>query len=288
LGTSFNSEKAKWDFTKWSAATGVETNQRGTDLRLFGLGKILIPDDVVTGVAVPAVSDSSVATPGISKGTGAKDTKSVQAATAPGVASGPEVESVDQTKVNAVGKLIKVIFIVIALVVFILMIIYTFYKIGSVNKQPGGDSLEFSDYVETFNSPTAYAIYTVIGLVGIAGIVAFLREKFKATNAKNPEDYVFNDLKPEDSNNPMRQLTFGMTHIIYIVLMVIVLIYDTEKDDKDRMSVTGMTILAVIMILFHYLLEISDNKIPPGPGAPANEKPTMAPMSNLLSNMFHW
>lgn len=285
LGTSFNSEKAKWDFTKWSAATGVETNQRGTDLRLFGLGKILIPDDVVTGVAVPAVSDSSVATPGISKGTGAKDTKSVQAATAPGVASGPEVESVDQTKVNAVGKLIKVIFIVIALVVFILMIIYTFYKIGSVNKQPGGDSLEFSDYVETFNSPTAYAIYTVIGLVGIAGIVAFLREKFKATNAKNPEDYVFNDLKPEDSNNPMRQLTFGMTHIIYIVLMVIVLIYDTEKDDKDRMSVTGMTILAVIMILFHYLLEISDNKIPPGPGAPANEKPTMAPMSNLLSNM---
>ena len=87
----------------------------------------------------------------------------------------------------------------------------------------------------------------------------------------------------------MRQLTFGMTHIIYIVLIVIVLIYDREKDDKDRMSVTGMTVLGILILFFHFILEFIDNKLPPTPPAPgetADEKSTrLAPMSNLFSNM---
>lgn len=288
-GNSFNSEKAKWDFTKWTAATGTEPNQRGTDLRMFGLGKILTPDDVTMSKVAAAAAGAGAVGAVATNEAGAPDQKSatepVQKATPTG---NSPLESVDQTKVNAVGKLIKVIFIVIAFVVMILGIIYTVYKFGSDNKAPG-DATNYEDVTTSFTdnltTPTAYAIYTVIGIVGIAGLVAFIREKFKATNSKNPEDYIFNDLKPEDFNSPMRQLTFGMTHIIYIVLLVVVLIYDTEKDDKERMSVTGMTALAVIIILFHYLLEISDNKIPLAPGAPADEKPTMAPMSNLLSNM---
>jgi hypothetical protein len=53
------------------------------------------------------------------------------------------------------------------------------------------------------------------------------------------------------------------------------------------MSVTGMTALAVLILLFHYILEIADNKLPPIPGATPDEKPTivMAPMVNLLSNI---
>jgi hypothetical protein len=295
-GNSFTAEKAKWNFTKWSAATGTEPNQRGTDLRMFGLGKILTPDDVTMSKAAAAATGSAAVGAAVAvaePAPGASSTEKAQQeasgaepASSPGIDS--QLESVDQTKVNAVGKLIKVIFIVIAFVIMILGVIYTVYKFGSDNKAPS-DATNYEDLTTSFTdnltTPTAYAIYTVIGIVGIAGLVAFLREKFKATNSKNPEEYIFNDLKPEDSSSPMRQLTFGMTHIIYIVLLVIVLIYDTEKDDKDRMSVTGMTALAVIIILFHYLLEISDNKIPPPPGAPADEKPTMAPMSKLLSNM---
>ena len=288
-GNSFNNEKAKWDFTKWTAATGTELNQRGTDLRLFGLGKILTPEDVAIskGAAVAAAA-TPVSVTAAAVANDVSKPKTSEPAQSQAQSGNSPLESVDQTKVNAVGKLIKVIFIVIAFVIMILGIIYTVYKFGSDNKAPS-DATNYEDVTTSFtdnlSTPTAYAIYTVIGIVGIAGLVAFLREKFKATNSKNPEDYVFNDLKPEDSSSPMRQLTFGMTHIIYIVLLVVVLIYDTEKDDKNRMSVTGMTALAIVIILFHYLLEISDNKLPPVPGAPADEKPTMAPMSNLLSNM---
>lgn len=279
-GNSFMNEKSKWDFTKWSAATGKEPNERGTDLRLFGLGKVLVPEDVSTSKAVASAAAS------------ASTASTASTATATAVEQGASVsttdsqrESNDQTKVNAVGKLVKVIFIVIAFVVLILTVVYTVYKIGAESKQPGSDLSNSEDFIQKLSSPTAYTIYGIIGIVAIAGLVAFLREKFKATNSKNPEDYVFNDLKPEDSNNPTRQLTFGMTHIIYVVLMVIVLIYDTDKDDQDRMSVTGITALSLIIILFHYMLEIADNKIPPRPDAPADEKPVLAPMSELLSNI---
>ena len=106
-------------------------------------------------------------------------------------------------------------------------------------------------FVAQLNTPTAHAIYVIMAIVAIAGFVAYLREKFKSANTQTPEDYVFNDLKPEDSNSPMRQLTFGMTHIIYIILMIVVLIYDTDIDDKGRMSVIGITVLGVAIIFFH-------------------------------------
>ena len=133
------------------------------------------------------------------------------------------------------------------------------------------------------NSPTAHTIYVIMAIVAIAGFVAYLRDKFKTTNQKTPEDYLFNDFKPEDVNSPMRQLTFGMTHIIYIVLMIIVWVYDRDVDDKNRMSVTGMTVLGLAILFFHYGLEFMDNKLPKGTGA--NEPPKMAPMTNLLTNI---
>jgi len=288
-GNSFTTEKSKWDFTKWKAASGKEQTQRGTDLRLFGLGQILLPEDVVSNKVkstAPADTTTQSGEPPLEQGS--SKGKSSDAPLEASTSSDTSLESFDQTKVNAVGKLIKVIFVVIVFVIMILGIIYTVYKFGSDNKAPG-DATNYEELTTSFTdnltTPTAYAIYTVIGIVGIAGLVAFLREKFKATNSKNPEEYLFNDVKPEDSNSPMRQLTFAMTHIIYIVLIVIVLIYDTEKDDKDRMSVTGLTVLGILILLFHYLLEMVDNKLPPTPGEPADDKPRLAPMTNLLSNI---
>jgi hypothetical protein len=286
-GNSFISEKSKFDFTKWKAASGKEQTQRGTDLRLFGLGQILLPEDVVSN-KVKSTAPAADATKSTAEATGTVDKEISSKSTSTSTSSDTSLESVDQTKVNAVGKLIKVIFVVIVFVIMILGIIYTVYKFGSDNKAPG-DPTNYEDLTTSFTdnltTPTAYAIYTVIGIVGIAGLVAFIREKFKATNSKNPEEYLFNDVKPEDSNSPMRQLTFAMTHIIYIILIVIVLIYDREKDDKDRMSVTGLTVLGILILLFHYLLEMADNKLPPTPGEPADEKPRLAPMTNLLSNI---
>jgi hypothetical protein len=140
------------------------------------------------------------------------------------------------------------------------------------------------------NSPTAHTIYVIMAIVAIAGFVAHLREKFKSANAeKSPEDYLFNDVKPEDASSPMRQLTFALTHIIYIVLMIIVWVYDRDVDDKNRMSVTGMTVLGIAILFFHYGLEFMDNRLPREPGAgasaSANEPPKMAPLRNLLSNV---
>jgi hypothetical protein len=279
-GKSFRDECSKWQFWNWKAAKGDSPDaDRGTDLRLFGLGKILVPKDVITGQGSNAAA-AKVAPAPVAPGSAAA------AATSPNTVG----ETVDQTRVNAVGKLIKVIFIVILVVIMILIIIYTVYRIGAQEKNPGTvtDTSKPEDpgIIEKMNSPTAHAVYIIMAIVGIAGLVAYLREKFKATNSKTPEDYVFNDLKPEDSNNPMRQLTFGMTHIIYIVLMIIVWIYDTEKDDKDRMSVTGMTVLGILILFFHYVLEFADNKLPRDPNEPdVNAKPKLAPMTNLLSNI---
>jgi hypothetical protein len=272
----FEYEISKWNFTKWKAE---DMNQRGTDLRLFGLGKIPIPADVVT-------SKSAVTT--VTSAPNANATAApAAAAPAPNVtAPAASSESVDQTKVNAVGKLFKVIFIVIAFVVLILTIIYTVYKIDADIKQPGEDTSNYEDVTKKLSSPTAYTMYAIIGIVGIAGLVAYLREKFKTANQKNPEDYLFDDLKPEDSNNPMRQLTFGMTHIIYIVLMIVVWIYDTEKDDKNRMSVTGMTVLGILILFFHYILEFVDNKLPQKLGSGEQDENTQGNDSpSLVSNI---
>jgi hypothetical protein len=287
---NFRNEMSKWNFTKWKAAsTDEESEDRGTDLRLFGLGNILLPKDVVPN---KKTQDANVGNPA-SEELDAADAASLAAeGQPPSPPSESKSESVDQTKVNAVGKLIKVIFIVITFVVMILVLIYTVYKFSSDNKTPADETTSFTD---DFSTPKAYAIYTFIAIIGIAGLVAYLREKFKTVNSKTPEDYIFNDLKPEDSNSPMRQLTFGMTHIIYIVLMVIVWIYDKEKDEKDKdkddkdakyhMSVTGMTVLGILILFFHYILEFIDNKLPSTPGDSEDKKPQLAPITNLLFNI---
>ena len=260
-------ELEKINFTKWHAADDSKKD-RGTDLRLFGLGKILLPKDVVSGgsaaapaVPVPASGSSAAAPPAVT------------------------TETVEKSKVNAVGQLIKVIFIVIIFVILILFIVYTVYKISAEKQADGESATADGGFVAQLNTPTAHAIYVIMAIVAIAGFVAYLRDKFKSANSKNPEDYLFDDVKPEDSNSPMRQLTFGMTHIIYIILMIVVWVYDTDKDDSGRMSVIGMTFLGVAIILFHYVLELIDNKLPPEPGASADAVPKLAPMSTLLSNI---
>lgn len=262
----FEKEIAKLNFTKWHAQTAAPPD-RGTDLRMFGglLGEILIPKDVVSGGAVPTPAPGSPA---------------------PAAPASPAVdtETPEKSKVNAVGQLIKVIFIVIIFVILILFIVYTVYKISAEKQQPDDASATADGgFVAQLNTPTAHAIYIIMAIVAIAGFVAYLREKFKSANTQTPEDYVFNDLKPEDSNSPMRQLTFGMTHIIYIILMIVVWAYDTDKDDRGRMSVIGMTFLGIAIIFFHYVLELIDNKLPSEPGAAADAP--RAPMSNLLSNI---
>ena len=300
-GENFRIERSKWNFTKWKAAgssTGEESEDRGTDLRLFGLGNILLPKDVVSNKKPQDANVGNQASEGLDeadkKALAAGEPMSYVENNRSSTPSTPSTssESVDQTKVNAVGKLIKVIFIVITFVIMILVLIYTIYKFGSENKTPADETTSFTDDLTT---PSAYAIYTFIAIIGIAGVVAYLREKFKTANSKTPEDYIFNDLKPEDSNSPMRQLTFGMTHIIYIVLMVIVWIYDKEKDEKDKdkddkdakyhMSVTGMTVLGILILFFHYILEFIDNKLPSTPGESEDKKPQLAPITNLLFNI---
>jgi hypothetical protein len=288
IGKQFNKQEwqeplmkqlEKFNFTKWYAAEN-NPNRRGTDLRMFGLGEILMPKQVITGAAAAAAAAA----------TAAPAAAAAAAAPAPGSpppASAPanNTETPEQGKVNAVGQLIKVIFIVIIFVILILFIVYTVYKISAEKQADGASATADGGFVAQLNTPTAHTIYIIMAIVAIAGFVAYLRDKFKSANTQTPEDYVFNDLKPEDSNSPMRQLTFGMTHIIYIILMIVVWAYDTDKDDRGRMSVIGMTFLGVAIILFHYVLELIDNKLPPEPGAAADAVPKLAPMSNLLSNI---
>ncbi len=158
--------------------------------------------------------------------------------------------SINETKVSAIGKLIKVILLTISFVILILAIIYYVYKIDAefVNKSGGADATASGGFAAQMNTPTAHTMYVLIAMVGIAGLVAHLREKFTKANSKTPENYLFDDMKTEDETNPLRQLAFGATHIVYVILMVIVWIYDRDKDDKNRMSVTGMTVLGLAIL----------------------------------------
>lgn len=245
----FSDELEKLNFANWSSKT--------TDLRMFPLDDTLITPASVT--SVKSAESAAVA---------ATAASAASAATA--AASAPV--GIDETKVSAIGKLIKVILLTISFVILILAVIYYVYKIDATNRL-GGAEQDVADggFVAQMNSPTAHTIYVIMAIVAIAGFVAHLREKFKSANAeKSPEDYLFNDVKPEDTNSPMRQLTFGMTHIIYIVLMIIVWVYDRDVDDKNRMSVTGMTVLGIAILFFHYGLEFIDNRLPKEPGAAAD------------------
>jgi hypothetical protein len=249
----FSQELDKLNFTNWDS--------KATDLRMFPLDATLITPASVTSVAAVAA-----------------------VAPAPGTAPTDPV-GIDETKVSAIGKLIKVILLTISFVILILAVIYYVYKIDATNRLGGAEQdVASGGFVAQMNSPTAHTIYVIMAIVAIAGFVAYLRDKFKTTNQKTPEDYLFNDFKPEDINSPMRQLTFGMTHIIYVVLMIIVWVYDTEKDDKNRMSVTGMTVLGLAILFFHYGLEFIDNK-DSGTGTGTGTPPKMAPMTNLLTNI---
>lgn len=253
----FSEELEKLNFANWDSKT--------TDLRMFPLD-----DKLITPASVTSVKSAESA--------------AAVAAAAPPATSEPV--GIDETKVSAIGKLIKVILLTVSFVILILAVIYYVYKIDSTNRMGGAEQdVASGGFVAQMNSPTAHTIYVIMAIVAIAGFVAHLRDKFKTTNQKTPEDYLFNDFKPEDVNSPMRQLTFGMTHIIYIVLMIIVWVYDRDVDDKNRMSVTGMTVLGLAILFFHYGLEFIDNKLPKEPGAGANEPPKMAPMTNLLGNI---
>jgi len=210
---------------------------------------------------------------------------SVPAAAA--AAAAAATASINETKVSAIGKLIKVILLTISLVILILAIIYYVYKIDSEfsNKSDGADATASGGFAAQLNSPTAHTIYVLIAIVGIAGLVAHLREKFTKANSKTPENYLFDDLKTEDATSPLRQLAFGATHIIYVILMVVVWIYDRDKDDKNRMSVTGMTILGLAILFFHYGLEFIDTFNPNKnsvAGGPDVTKPSVA---DLFSNI---
>ena len=190
--------------------------------------------------------------------------------------------SINETKVSAIGKLIKVILLTISFVILIIAIIYYVYKIDAefVNKSGGADATASGGFAAQMNTPTAHTMYVLIAMVGIAGLVAHLREKFTKANSKTPENYLFDDMKTEDETNPLRQLAFGATHIIYVILMVIVWIYDRDKDDKNRMSVTGMTVLGLAILFFHYGLEFIDT-LNPNKNADV-PKPSV---TDLFSNM---
>jgi len=180
--------------------------------------------------------------------------------TAPVVQNNINPIEINETKVSAVGQLIKVILLIISFVILILAVVYYVYKIDAdfVNKGAETDNTASGGFVTQMNSPTAHTIYVIIAIVGIAGIVAYLRDKFTKANTKTPENYLFDDFKTEDATNPLRQLAFGATHIVYVILMIIVWIYDREKDDKNRMSITGMTVLGMAILFFHYGLEFID------------------------------
>ena len=274
-------EFTKLAFWDWTSA--------GTDLRLFTTGAPIKPEEVispesVTSMPPPDYSDAAQ--------TAIKDAAAAVGATQAAKDAKDEMEKalqnkpapIDQKKVGAVGKLIKVVFLTISFVIMILATIYMVYKVGANNRTTEQDAAS-GGFVSQLNSPTAHAIYVIMTIVGIAGLVAYIREKFTKVNSKTPEDYLFDDYKPEDTAQPMRQLTFGMTHIIYIVLMIIVWVYDTDTDDRNRMSVTGMTVLGIAILFFHYFLEFIDNKESAAPGDAPGAGTEMAPMSNLLTNI---
>jgi hypothetical protein len=254
INQKFDQELDKLKFANWSSKT--------TDLRMFPLDNTLITPASVTSV------------------------KSAESAAVAASSAPTDPVGIDETKVSAVGKLIKVILLTVSFVIMILAGIYYVYKIDATNRL-GGAEQDVADggFVAQINSPTAHTIYVIMAIVAIAGFIAYLRDKFKTANQKTPEDYLFNDINPEDTAKPMRQLTFGMTHIIYIVLMIIVWVYDRDVDDKDRMSVTGMTVLGIAILFFHYGLEFIDNTLPKEPAAGADAPPKMAPLTNLLTNI---
>jgi hypothetical protein len=154
----FSEELEKLNFANWSSTT--------TDLRMFPLDDTLITPASVTSV------------------------KSAESAAVAATTAASAPVGIDETKVSAIGKLIKVILLTISFVILILAVIYYVYKIEATNRL-GGAEQDVADggFVAQMNSPTAHTIYVIMAIVAIAGFVAHLREKFKSANAeKSPED----------------------------------------------------------------------------------------------------
>ena len=257
-------------FWKWDAEK--------TDLRMFPTTE----DDRPTPASVTSVPSAATASAA----------SAASAATAPAKSAEPPT-GINETKVSAIGKLIKVILLTISFVILILAVIYYVYKIDAefTNKgrSGGADGTASGGFVAQLNSPTAHTIYVIMAIVAVAGLVAYIRDKFTKTNAKTPENYLFNDMKTEDATQPLRQLAFGATHIVYVILMVIVWIYDRDKDDKDRMSVTGMTILGLAILFFHYGLEFIDTMTPKktdGSGEPPSVADLFANIRFIINTVF--
>ena len=255
-----NEELDKLKFWEWNAGD--------IDLRMFPTDEKDRPTPAsVTTVFANAGSAATAATATASSG-------------APASPAG-----ISETKVGAIGKLIKVLLLTISFVILILAIVYYTYKVDAefVNKGAETDAVASGGIMANLNSPTAQVIYVLLAIVAVAGVVAYIREKFKqANNDKPPEKYLFDDMKTEDEQKPLRQLAFGATHIVYIILMVIVWIYDREKDDKERMSVTGMTVLGLAILFFHYGLEFIDTLNPAKMVGGTETKPSLA---NLFTNI---
>jgi hypothetical protein len=264
MGEKRDEELTKLAFWSW--------NPNITDLRIFAIGERPTPKSV-TSMAVPDYSETAQAEIRASDNQRAKDAMEQAIKTTPGT------ETLDQAKVGAIGKLIKAILLTVSFVIMILAAIYMVYKVGAGNRSAEQDAAS-GGIAAQLNSPTAQVIYVIMAIVAVAGFVAYIREKFTKANSKTPEDYLFDDYKPEDTTKPMRQLTFSMTHVIYVVLMIIVWVYDTDIDDKNRMSITGMTVLGVAILFFHYFLEFIDNKEPAAGG-----EPKMASISKLFTNI---
>jgi hypothetical protein len=173
-----------------------------------------------------------------------------------------EAVTIDQTKVSLVTKLIKTIIIIVSCIMVILTIIYGFYQfkqksVTSTSTDADGN-VSSSSSTTGLDPATTTFIYVILVVVGIAGLVAFLRDKMNKTGAEDPERLIFDDLKPEDANKPGRQLTFAVVHVLYVVFMIIVWIYDRDGESDNKMSILGMSILGFIILLFHFCLEVAD------------------------------
>ena len=255
----------KLKFWKWNAGD--------IDLRMFPTDNNSLQPKDVTSVLAGGTTAATASTASTAS-------TAATASTASTASTG-----INESKVGAIGKLIKVILLTISFVILILAVVYYVYKIDSdfVNKGAEANATASGGIMANLNSPTAQTIYVLIAVVGIAGIVAYVREKFKsANNNKTPENYLFDDMKTEDATKPLRQLAFGSTHIVYVILMVIVWIYDRDKDDKERMSVTGMTVLGLAILFFHYGLEFIDTLNPPNAPEGAENKPKL---TDLFTNI---
>jgi hypothetical protein len=266
-----NEELDKLKFWEWNASD--------IDLRMFPTDNTPPTPASVTSVhqKVAAASASASA---------ADTTADTATATATPGASDTTAGN-NETKVSAIGKLIKVLLLTISFVILILTIVYYVYKIDAdfMNKGGGAETVASGGIMANLNSPTAQTIYVLIAIVAVAGLVSTLREKFKtANNNKTPENYLFDDMKTEDEQKPLRQLAFGATHIVYVILMVIVWIYDRDKDDKNRMSVTGMTVLGIVILFFHYGLEFIDT-LNPGKTIGGTESKSKPSVADLFSNV---